>query len=90
MLSIPNLPHETTPVGKDEHDNRIVGSWGETPHFEFEPLAHWELGARLGLVDFERASKISGARLYVLRGRGARLERAMSNFRLDLIPGGEG
>lgn len=90
MLSIPNLPHETTPIGKDEHDNRMVGSWGEVPHFDFEPLAHWDLGARLGLVDFERASKISGTRFYVLMGMGARLERAIINFMLDLHTGEHG
>jgi seryl-tRNA synthetase len=90
MLRIPNLPHESTPVGKDEHDNRVVGSYGEPRQFDFDPLPHWELGARLGLVDFERASKISGARFYVLMGMGARLERAIINFMLDLHTGEHG
>ncbi|HKP52688.1 MAG TPA: serine--tRNA ligase [Chloroflexia bacterium] len=84
MLRIPNIPHETTPVGKDEHDNRLVGSWGEPRQFDFEPLPHWDIGVKLGLVDFERASKISGARFYALMGRGALLERAIINFMLDL------
>ena len=84
MLRIPNTPHETTPVGKDEHENRQVGSWGEPRHFDFEPLPHWDIGVKLGLVDFERASKISGTRFYALMGKGALLERAIINFMLDL------
>lgn len=83
-LRIPNVPHHTTPIGKDEADNRQVGSWGEPRQFDFEPLPHWELGVRLGLIDFERATKISGARFYALMGLGARLERAIINFMLDL------
>jgi len=84
LLRIPNAPSETTPVGKDEHDNVVVRTWGEPPQFGWEPLAHWDIGVKLGMVDFERASKISGSRFYVLTGKGARLERAIFNFMLDM------
>ncbi len=84
MLSIPNVPHASTPVGKDEEDNVVVRSWGEPKEFGFEPLAHWDIGTRLGLVDFERAGKISGSRFYALMGLGARLERSIFNFMLDM------
>jgi seryl-tRNA synthetase len=84
LLRIPNVPGETTPVGKDEHDNVVVRTWGEPPQFGWEPLAHWDIGVKLGMVDFERAGKISGSRFYVLTGKGARLERAIFNFMLDM------
>jgi seryl-tRNA synthetase len=84
LLSLPNIPHESVPVGKGEEDNVVVRRWGEPRQFEFEPLAHWDIGVRLGMVDFERGVKISGARFYVLTGLGARLERALLNFMLDM------
>src|SRR5437762_1860610 len=84
MLSIPNVPHETTPVGMDDSENVVVRTCGEARQFEFEAQAHWDLGVRLGMVDFERAGKITGSRFYVLTGLGARLERALLNFMLDL------
>src|SRR5438128_7248445 len=84
MCSIHNVPHDTTPVGKDDSENGVVRTCGEPRQFDFEPQAHWDLGVRLGLVDFERAGKISGSRFYVLTGLGARLERALLNFMLDL------
>ena len=81
---IPNLPHETTPPGKDATHNQVVRSWGEPPAFDFEPQPHWDLATRLGLLDFARAPKISGAGFLLFTGRGARLERALINFMLDL------
>jgi seryl-tRNA synthetase len=84
MMRIPNIPHESVPVGKDESDNVVLRSWGEPRHFDFEPRAHWDIGTDLGLIDFERAGKISGSRFYVLTGLGARLERALISFMLDL------
>ncbi|NPB07244.1 MAG: serine--tRNA ligase, partial [Aquificae bacterium] len=84
LLRLPNLPHESVPVGKDESDNREVRRWGEPPSFPFKPRPHWEIGERLGIIDFKRAAKISGSRFSVLKGAGARLERALVNFMLDL------
>jgi seryl-tRNA synthetase len=84
LLSIPNLPHESCPVGASEEENREVRRWGEVPSFDFEPKPHWELGETLGILDFERAGKIAGARFSLSRGAGARLERALINFMLDL------
>ncbi len=84
LLVVPNLPHESTPVGSSEADNPVVRVWGEKPVLDFEPQAHWDLGARLGILDFERAAKLSGARFAVLYGLGARLERALISFMLDL------
>ncbi len=84
LLSVPNLPHSTVPDGKSEEDNPVVRTWGEAPRFDFEPKPHWELGTALGILDFERAAKISGARFAVLWGLGARLERALIAFMLDL------
>ncbi|MBZ5587504.1 MAG: serine--tRNA ligase [Acidobacteriia bacterium] len=83
-LSIPNLPHESVPVGPDETANRIERSWGEPPVFDFEPQAHWDLGLALGILDFERAAKLAGARFAVLWGAGAALERALVTFMLDV------
>jgi seryl-tRNA synthetase len=83
-LSLPNVPHESVPVGRDESANRVERVCGDPPAFDFEPKPHWEIGPDLGILDFERASKISGARFAVLRGAGARLERALIQFMLDL------
>jgi seryl-tRNA synthetase len=84
LMSLPNLPHASVPVGKSEADNQVVRTWGEPRAFDFEPVAHWDLGPALGIVDFERATKISGARFSVLLGAGARLSRALIDFMLDL------
>jgi len=84
LLLIPNVPHESVPVGKDENDNPVVKRWGEISQFSFTPKQHWELGESLGILDFERAAKITGARFTLYWGLGARLERALINFMLDL------
>jgi seryl-tRNA synthetase len=84
MLTLPNLPHATVKVGKNETDNREVHRWGEMPRFDFTPKNHWEIGEELAILDFERAAKIAGARFAVYCGAGARLERALINFMLDL------
>ncbi len=84
LLLIPNIPHSSTPVGKDENDNVEISRWGEPEEFDFEPLPHWEIGKRLDILDFERASKITGARFVVYKGDGAKLERALINFMLEL------
>jgi seryl-tRNA synthetase len=84
LATIPNLPHETVPVGRSSEDNVEVRKWGEPRSFDFEPKAHWDLGPALGIIDFERATKISGARFAVLMGAGAQLERALINFMLHL------
>jgi seryl-tRNA synthetase len=84
MVSVPNLPHDSVPIGKDEHGNREEKVWGELPKFDFPAKPHWELGEALGILDFNRAAKISGARFVVHYGQGARLERALANFMLDL------
>jgi seryl-tRNA synthetase len=83
LLTIPNIPHETVPVGEDESANRVERTWGEPRDFGFEPKDHVELGERLGILDFEAGAKISGARFTVLRGAGATLERALIQFMLD-------
>ncbi len=84
LLVLPNLPHETVPVGKTAADNPVVRTVGEPRTFDFEPQPHWDLGPALGIIDFERGTKIAGARFTVLSGAGARLERALINFMLDL------
>ncbi|WP_456431210.1 serine--tRNA ligase [Thermosulfuriphilus sp.] len=84
LLSIPNLPHESVPPGKGEEDNQVVKRWGDITRPDFEPKPHWEIGEALGILDFERAAKITGSRFVVYRGAGARLERALINFMLDL------
>src|SRR6185295_15249854 len=76
LLTLPNLPHASVPVGKSAADNEEVRRYGEPRPFDFEPKPHWDLGTALGIIDFERATKISGARFAVLNGAGARLERA--------------
>ncbi|MBA4372621.1 MAG: serine--tRNA ligase [Thermodesulfovibrio sp.] len=83
LLTIPNMPHESVPVGKDETDNTEVRRWGEPGKFAFEPLNHWDIAEPLGIIDFERAAKIAGARFALMKGPGARLERALMNFMLD-------
>ena len=84
LASIPNLTRSEVPVGSSEADNVTVKTWGEKPSFEFEPRPHWELGEALGILDLERAAKLSGARFAVYMGAGARLERALIGFMLDL------
>jgi seryl-tRNA synthetase len=84
LTSIPNIPHPTVPVGLSEHDNVEVRRWGTPPQFSFKPMPHWELGEQLGVLDLERAAKLSGARFAVYWALGARLERALANFMLDL------
>ena len=84
LLELPNAPHETTPDGRSAEDNALVRVWGEKPVFEFEPRAHDELGEALEILDMKRAAKIAGARFALYRGAGARLERALINFMLDL------
>ena len=83
LLTLPNVPHESVPVGPDESANREVRQWGEAPRFDFEPRDHVELGTELGILDLERAAKIASARFAILKGAGARLERALINFMLD-------
>jgi seryl-tRNA synthetase len=84
MLELPNLPHPAVPVGPDESGNRVVRTVGELPRYDFEPRPHWDLGPALGAIDFERGVKISGTRFYLLVGAGARLQRALIAFMLDL------
>jgi seryl-tRNA synthetase len=84
MQTLPNLPQDSVPIGKSEHENVVEKVWGEQPGFDFPALPHWEIGERLGILDFERAAKISGSRFVVHYGQGARLERALANFMLDL------
>ena len=84
LQTLPNLPQDSVPVGRDEHGNREEKVWGKQPKFDFAAKPHWELGEALGILDFERAAKISGSRFVVHYGQGARLERALANFMLDL------
>lgn len=83
LQRIPNLPHESVPAGSSEHDNIEIKRWGEQPKFDFQPKPHWEIGEALGILDLERAAKLSGARFAVYWAEGARLERALINFMLD-------
>ena len=84
LLGMPNVPHPSVPVGKDETDNPVIKTVGDPPVFDFEPKPHWDIGAALGILDFERAAKITGARFPLYFGAGARLERALINFMLDI------
>jgi seryl-tRNA synthetase len=84
LATVPNLPHESVPVGRDETANKVEKEWGSKPSFDFTPKPHWELGEQLGILDLERASKITGARFALYWALGARLERALMNFMLDL------
>ena len=83
LFEIPNVQHESVPVGKDEEDNKLVSKWGDIPKFKFKPKEHWELAEALGIIDFERGVKMAGHRFAVLREDGARLERALINFMVD-------
>ena len=87
LLTVPNLPSLTTPIGRSEADNVEIRTWGERPAFGFEPKPHWEVGEALGILDFECGAKLTGARFTLYRGAGARLERALINFMLDLHTG---
>ncbi|MED3563929.1 serine--tRNA ligase [Bacillus xiapuensis] len=84
LLSIPNIPHESVPVGETEDDNVEIRKWGSAHDFAFEPKPHWDLADHLGILDFERAGKVTGSRFVFYKGLGARLERALMNFMLDL------
>jgi len=90
LLRIPNIPHESVPVGKDCAENVVVRRWGEPEKFNFPVKAHWDLGEALGILDFERGGKVSGARFTFSKGQGALLERALINFMLDLHTGKHG
>ncbi len=84
LLYLPNIPHPSVPVGQDERDNVLVRSWGEPRRFDFPPRPHWELAEHLDIIDFERAAKVSGTRFYILKGDGARLQRALITWMLDV------
>jgi len=84
LLQVPNVPHPSVPVGKSEEDNVVVRTWGEPKKFDFVPAPHWKLGETLGIIDFERGVKLSGTRFYVLKGLGARIQRALIWFMVDL------
>lgn len=84
LLLVPNLPESQVPVGKDESENVVTATHGTPREFDFEPRPHWELGEELGIIDFERGTKVSGSRFYMLRGAGARLQRALITWMLDL------
>src|ERR1051326_6252719 len=90
LSTIPSVPHESVPVGADESANEEVRRWGEAPRFDFEPQDHVDIGTRLGILDLERAAKIASARFAILKGAGARLERALINFMLDVHTGEHG
>ena len=90
LLGLPNIPHASVPVGKDETDNPVVKTVGELPDFDFDPKAHWDIGNILGILDFDRAAKIAGARFPLYFGAGAALERALINFMLDVHTGAHG
>jgi seryl-tRNA synthetase len=84
LLNIPNIPHESVPTGRGAEDNREIRRWGSRPKLGFKPQAHWDIGEKLGILDFERAAKIVGSRFAVYFGAGARLERALISFMLDI------
>jgi seryl-tRNA synthetase len=84
LLLVPNLPHDSVPDGKDETANVVVKSWGEKPRLDFKPKPHWDLGADLGILEWPQAAKISGARFTISKGAGARLERALTSFFIDV------
>lgn len=84
LLSIPNIPHESVPVGESEDDNVEIRQWGDIRSFEFEPRPHWDIANQLGILDFERAAKVTGSRFVYYKGLGARLERALISFMMDL------
>ncbi len=84
MLRVPNIPHDSVPIGPDETGNTVVRYWGEPRQFDFDPRPHWDIGERLGIIDFERGVKLSGSRFYVLTGAAARLQRALITWMIDL------
>ena len=84
LATIPNIPDPRVPIGKDEHENVVIHSVGQIPTFDFEPKPHWDLGPALGIIDFERGTKLAGSRFYILSGPGARLQRALIAYMLDL------
>jgi len=84
LLRIPNIPHESVHIGESDADNKEIRRWGEPKQFDFTPQPHWDLGVNLDILDFDRAGKVTGARFYFLKGLGARLERALANFMLDV------
>jgi seryl-tRNA synthetase len=84
LLQVPNIPQVTVPVGKDEEESIVIRSWGEPKAFDFQPSPHWKLGESLGIIDFKRGVKLSGSRFYILKELGARLQRALISFMLDL------
>ncbi|WP_242393300.1 serine--tRNA ligase [Anaeromyxobacter oryzisoli] len=84
LLTVPNVPHESVPTGKDEHDNVVVKTWGEKKAYGFEPKPHWEVGEALGILEWQQAAKLSGSRFTILKGAGARLERAIISFFADV------
>lgn len=84
LLNIPNVPHQSVPVGASESDNQVIRTWGRPRDFGFEPKPHWEIGEALDIIDFERGSKVTGARFSFYKGLGSRLERAVFNYMLDL------
>jgi len=83
LLQVPNIPQPSVPSGEDEKDNIVARSWGDLPGFDFQPVPHWKLGESLDIIDFDRGVKLSGSRFYVLKGLGARLQRALISFMLD-------
>ena len=84
LLELPNIPHPSVPLGRGEGDNMVVRTWGKPGELPFKPLPHWELGEKLGIIDFQQGVKLSGTRFYVLKGLGARLQRALISFMLDV------
>lgn len=84
ILNIPNIPHQSVPVGKDEHDNLIIYEKGKKRLFSFKPKEHWEIAEDLDIIDFKRGTKVAGSGFYCLKGDGARLERALINYFLDI------
>ena len=84
LLRLPNIQHQSVPLGEGSEDNKTIRQWGEQKKFDFEPKPHWDLGEALDIIDFERGVKLSGTRFYVLKGKGAQLQRAVINFMLDL------
>ena len=83
LLNIPNIPHPSVPIGKDDTENVVVYEWGEKRKFDFKPLQHYEIAENLDIIDFERGTKVAGSGFYCLKGDGARLERAMISYFLD-------